>query len=315
MKSDQEFYRRVVSDTLDSIVSPGVRDTLMTEALSLAGEITVPRRAREFRAFVRGPLSSTLERALGQELGRSVVAELTRLSEEAPASSVPPPNAKHARSRAEPGQQHPRSEPQAAPEPSNARRARSNQASTIPPAAARAKVANAPTLPARPRREAPVETEESIRARPPHSNDYPAGIARAFGMISSNPAAAPNRRLPVIFLATRDAELVRRFSSWLDPRASVVRVLRLADLLLHVEDAGDRKMVIVLDGHSPPLRVEALAALCADLPSKLGVVLWGGTRDVTGRLTELFPCVSEWLVCGDQTPLADVVDRCAQMVG
>ncbi|HET9933455.1 MAG TPA: hypothetical protein VFQ35_22275 [Polyangiaceae bacterium] len=314
MKSDQEFYRRVVSDTLDSIVSPGARDTLLTEALSLAGEIAVPRRAREFRAFVRGPLSETLERALGQELGRSVAAELMRLSEAAPASSVPPPMAaRHgARQRPEPAASVPHSEAEHGPEHSGARRPRSNQVSTVPPAAARAKVANAPTLPARPRREAPPN-EESQRARPPISNDYPAGVARAFGMISSNPVAAPNRRLPVVFLATRDAELVRRFSSWLDPRASVVRVLRLADLLLHVEDAGERKMVIVLDGHSPPLRVEALAALCEEL--KLSVVLWGGTRDVTARLTDLFPRVSEWLVCGDQTPLADVVDRCAQMVG
>lgn len=308
---EQEFYRRAVSDTLDSIVSPGVRDTLLTEALSLAGEISVPRREREFRAFVRGPLSETLEKALGQELGRSVAAELLRLSE-SPGASGAVTSAKRPHARSHPP--HPRVEAEHGPEHATPRRARANQVSTVPPAS-RAKVANAPTLPARPRREAPPQVEESVQPRPPISNDYPAGVARAFGMISSNPAAAPPRKLPVVFLATRDAELVRRFGSWLDPRASVVRVLRLADLLLHVEDGGERKMVVVLDGHNPPLRVEALAALCEELPAKFGVVLWGGTREVTARLTELFPRVSDWLVCGDQTPLADVVDRCAQMVG
>lgn len=303
---EQEFYRRVVSDTLDSIVSPGVRDTLLTEALSLAGEITVPRREREFRAFLRGPLSETLERALGQELGRSVAAELMRLTESPVTSAHGPkrPHPPHARVHAEHGPEH-----------ATPRRARANQVSTLPPAN-RAKVASAPTQPARPRREhSPAEVEESVQPRPPISNDYPAGVARAFGMLSSNPAGAPARKLPVVFLATRDAELVRRFSVWLDPRASVVRVLRLADLLLHVEDAGERKMVVVLDGCNPPLRVEALAALCEELPTKFGVVLWGGTREITSRLTELFPRVSEWLVCGDQTPLADVVDRCAELVG
>jgi len=332
VKSAKEFYARAVSDTLDSIVSPGVRDTVLAEALTLAGEIAVPRRAREFRAFVRGPLSETLERALGADLGRAVVAELVRLAASAPVSSVPP---KTFDTKRAPGRPLPREsanvpgpERSNLPEPASptARRrgARGEETPTAPPVANRspARNANAPTLPARPREAAPQEPREaddSSRPRGPGpvSNDYPTGVARAFGMLSSNPAAAASgaRRLPIVFVATRDTELVRCFSAWLDPRASVVRVLRLSDLLLDIQDASDRKVVIVVDGQGPAIRVEALAALSDELPDNVSVVLWGGTRELTARLSGLFPRVSEWLICTDSTPLADIVDRCAEIVG
>jgi hypothetical protein len=290
VKSEHDFYERVVRDTLDSIVSAGVRDSVVTEALTLAGEIHVPRRAREFRAFTRGPLRETLERALGQELGRSVVAELIRLSESGKASSAPPRGGGPKRS--------------------------SNSVSTVPPAAVRAqRVGNAPTIPARPRREEPLEAPDSARPRAPISNDYPAGVARAFGMLSSNPVGGAARKLPIVFVATRDAELVRRFAAWLDPRASVVRVMRLAELLVHVEDAGDRRMVVVVDGNGSTLRVESLAAVSEEMPETSNVILWGGTRELTARLSDFFPRVSEWLVCSDQVPLAEVIDRCAEIVG
>jgi hypothetical protein len=138
-------------------------------------------------------------------------------------------------------------------------------------------------------------------------------------MLSSAPPAAGRaaaaRRLPVVFVATRDIELVRRFGAWLDPRAAVVRVSRLIDLLLDIQDAGDRKTVIVIDGHLPPIRPEALAALSEELPENVRVVLWGGPPQVATRLSELFPRVAEWLVCESETPLADLVDRCAEIVG
>src|SRR5262249_31701625 len=163
---------------------------------------------------------------------------------------------------------------------------------------------NSPTKPARPR--ALVSSP-----RPPISRDYPSGTASTFGLLSSAPPearpAGTTRRLPVVFVATRDIELVRRFGAWLDPRAAVIRVSRLIALLLGLEDGGDRRRVIVIDGRAPPIRPEAMAALGEELGDNVRVVLWGGSQQLPSRLSEIFPHVAEWLVCPDATPLADVV--------
>jgi len=71
----------------------------------------------------------------------------------------------------------------------------------------------------------------------------------------------------------------------------------------------------VLDGHVPPIRPEALAALGEELGDNVRVVLWGGSQQLPTQLSELFPHVAEWLVCPDSTPLSDVVERCAEIVG
>lgn len=313
-----EFLARALRETLDSIVSPAVRDTLLDEALLAAKEAEVPVDIARFHRFLDSALRNTLERALGHELGRSVVAELERLTEGLASGSSAPPGAASAR-RGRAGKGHGRGRDG---RPNDLRPTRSDiprtrvsvtpvePRSSTPPTNERA---NSPTQPARPQ-------QRVSNPRPPISQDYPSGTASAFGILSSAPPrgqvkeGAP-RRLPVVFVATRDIELVRRFGAWLDPRAAVVRVSRLIDLLLDLQDGGDRRTVIVLDGHVPPIRPEALAALGEELGENVRVVLWGGSQQLPSRLSELFPHVAEWLVCPDQTPLADVVDRCAEIVG
>jgi hypothetical protein len=272
-----ELLLRAVRDTLDSIVSPAVRDTLLREALTLAQLDGLPGEFERFLDFLMGPLQKTLERALGVELGRSVVIELERITE-----SMAPAD---------------RHEAITGPPPGLAE-------SILPPPPRPARGANAPTLPAR-------------AGRAPTSRDYPAGTASAFGILSSAPppSARGTRRLPVVFVATRDMELVGRFGAWLDPRAVVVRVSRLVDLLLDIQDAGDRRTVVVLDGHAAPIRAEALAAISDELPENVRIVLWGGSADYAARLSEMFPRVAEWLVCADDSSLADVAERCAEIVG
>lgn len=322
METQAEFLARAVRDTLDSIVSPAVRDTLLVEALTLADERDVPGELPRFLEFLDGPLRRTLERALGNELGRSVVAELERLTESLIRESAPHASGgrrtRAAKTRAPPARPNRPAQPR--PTRSDSPRVQ-RLASTIPPAGSSdgsllppdpaERPQNSPTQPARPRPSQP---------RPPTSRDYPSGTASAFGMLSSAPPAgvradAATRRLPVVFVATRDIELVRRFGAWLDPRAAVVRVSRLIDLLLDIQDAGDRKTVIVVDGHLPPIRPEALAALSEELPENVRVVLWGGSPQVATQLSELFPRVAEWLVCAPEMPLSDLVDRCAEIVG
>lgn len=314
-----EFLARALRETLDSIVSVAVRNTLLDEALLAANEREIPTELRRFHEFLDTALRRTLERALGHELGRSVIAELERLTEGLTrGSSAPPMKAGTRRGRGKArASAHPREvSPTRDDVPRHERvtpvdpvRAAALLRSSTPP---NRTSATSPTQPARPR---PLASSP----RPPTSRDYPSGTASAFGLVSSAPpegrAAGTTRRLPVVFVATRDIELVRRFGAWLDPRAAVVRVSRLIDLLLDLQDGGDRRTVIVLDGHVPPIRPEALAALGEELGDNVRVVLWGGSQQLSTQLSELFPHVAEWLVCPDSTPLSDVVERCAEIVG
>ena len=68
-----------VKETLDSVVSPSVRDTILARALA-AGHLThVPTDANELGDFVAGPLHDSLVQSLGPELGVSVTNEIERV--------------------------------------------------------------------------------------------------------------------------------------------------------------------------------------------------------------------------------------------
>jgi hypothetical protein len=325
MQGQAEFLTRAVRDTLDSVVSPAVRESLLSEALTLAGEAAIPEETQKFLLFIDTGLRRVLERALGRELGRSVVAELERLIGplENPGHRSPKRKdslrARSGRPRAAetrdprvddpsdslpaalgpptlPAERAPTSEPPATP------RVRRSERETDP-------ARMAPTLPPRVRPSVP---------RPPASADYPSGMAEALGMTqSSSPpgVAAKVTTLPLVFLASRDTELARRFAAWLDPRATVVRVLRLTDLLLALEDAGTRKTALVLDATMPAIRAEAIAALSDELPASLRIILWGGPRELSRQLSASFPRVAAWIVCSERDALSDVVDRCVEAVG
>jgi hypothetical protein len=330
MEGQSDYFARAVRDTLDSVVSPAVRESLLSEALTLSGNSELPRDTQGFLNFVTTGLERVLTRALGRELGRSVVAELERL--------LSPLESQGSLSRARPEAKRGRG---VVPRTTERRKLASQEplASSLPPAPTPPRVAR--TLPAArdpsdapgtPRgRRSPSETERVRTAstlpprmalshpRPPASADYPSGMASALGMTqSSSPPAgtlAKRARLPIVFVLTRDTELVQRFSTWLDPRAGVVRVERLADLLLNLQGIGDRRSVIVLDAVMPAIRIEAIAALSDELPESLRIVLWGDARELLARLSALFPRVAEWVVCSEHAPLSDVVECCIGIVG
>jgi hypothetical protein len=372
METPEEALRRAVHETLDRIVSPAVRDTLLAEALTAAALSSLPSEVSQYLDFLDGPLRRVLEQALGRELGRSVADELERLSsllegrdpeseraleaararaarspaalegrvtpERTPTrSDIPSPDSRRTTLPAG-GTPEARAALSSKPTPSNSKPTPPSSKPTPPsgkptsdkPAPTSNKPApsgkptiateipyssRAPTIPAQP---AVLWSEP----RPPASGDFPSGTAHALGMQSDipgfprDPGAAPSsRQLPVVFIATRDPELVRRFSTWLDPQAVVVRVSRLIDLLLDLEDVGKRRTVIVFDYRRPPWRAEALSALAEELPDETRVLLWGATRESQADLGRISARVTRWMACPETMPLADIVERCVQLVG
>lgn len=297
METRSEALRRGLNETLDSVLSSAVRDALLVEALSQTTNSELPTDPDALSQFLFGPLRQALARALGHELGAAVAEELGRRM-----GSLPPERATAREGKIESDmravggsrQSHALSE-----DPAETPGAPSAQ-----PGALRRHPNQTPTQPDQP----------AVVVSGPASGDFPSGTARVLG-IGSAESSAPPERLPMLFLATQDAELVRRFMAWLDPSAVVVKVSRLIDLLLDLEDIGTRRTVIVFDLRQPPFRPEALAAIAEELPTESRVLLWGGSRQNQFDLTVISPRVTRWIACPEGMPFSTAMDRCSQLVG
>lgn len=326
METRAEALRRGLNETLDSIVSAAVRETLLAEALDLVSSSELPTETGALHRFLRGPLRQTLERALGRELGESVTEELQRIIESLPAEAPSDP----AEARSDPGEEWPEAlgAPRAAfPEEGFLERSTESDVwvvggrrFTLPagsdPAEAPGAQGSDPVLAKERRSRAPTQPEQLVvRFSSPASGDFPSGTAQALGIGAGNSSASQQHLLPMVFIATRDSEMARRFTGWLDPRAVVVRVARLIDLLLDLEDVGTRRTVVVFDLRKPPFRPEALAAVAEELPTESRVLLWGGTRESQFELTSISPRVTRWIACPESMPFTDVIDRCSKLVG
>lgn len=320
METREEVLRRSVNETLDSIVSDAVRDSLLADALAAAALPAIPAEPGRYQEFLDRALRPVLERALGRELGRSVAEELERLTgllDSGVAGAAMPRDRRAQANRSNASSPESSSSPDRRPTradlpqsrrftlPAGARPSGAPESGKLP---ASERVSRATTVPAQP-------AIRFTEPRPPSSGDFPSGTADALGMPVDSSPTPSSRRLPMVFVASREPDLVRRFAAWLDPRAVVVRVSRLMDLLLDLEDVGARRTVIVFDHLRPPFRPEALAALAEELPEESRVLLWGATRELQIELAAISTRVTRWTVCAEATPLADVVERCVKLVG
>src|SRR5215213_3838672 len=83
-----------VRETLDSVVTPSVRNAILDRALRAARRAQVPTEPRELKEFVQGHLHDTLLSSLGPQLGESVAAEIERIVGVADHAATPVPRSK-----------------------------------------------------------------------------------------------------------------------------------------------------------------------------------------------------------------------------
>ena len=70
----------LVREALDSVVSPPVRDALLSSAIEQLPEREIPSDPFAFREFVCGPLRAVLAQGLGPELAESIADELINVA-------------------------------------------------------------------------------------------------------------------------------------------------------------------------------------------------------------------------------------------
>jgi hypothetical protein len=315
-----------VRETLDTVMAPAVRNAVLDAALQEAGHSEVPTDPDEFRRFLDGALSSAIVRALGQALGESIADELGRL---VAAAGVPPSSTAGARASANPerritSQTRPHVvEPELDAAPVNARSsapAADEQRRRTAPQGVRLARVTQPSAQLNTRTPPVLEQVERVRTAPtgmapPSSASYPRGIAETLAVRGTRtPSQALPRQLPYVLVATRDAGLVQQLSSWLDPRAAVLRVSSVMSLLSGLQDASGSPLVIIVDCRQPAIRPVALAALADELPPGVQVVMWGAPPEVERQVVFVAEAARNWFVCSAHAEAKDVAERCAELL-
>lgn len=335
-----------VRETLDSVVSPAVRDAIIAAALLESGAVRVPSDVTGFREFVRGPLLDALVTSLGDEVAESVVRDLERLG-----CSIPPtlrpaaPDGRRASqpripaigplrtprglTPAPPPSRHSSVPPRRSltpwPRPA-APRVRSltprpgvTHPSELPPPPTPAALScSASTRALDPLAELPdlyAHLREESYPAPPFSGRVPAQHNSPFGSgelpaVAPRPAPPSESGRPLVIVATRDARLVKTLTEWMHDRAEVIRVTNVLDLVQHAAAPG---ALVVLDCHRPAVRPVAAAALAEELPEATRVVLWGPSLDDELAVQAISPATTRWIRCEAAAP-ASLAKRCVELV-
>jgi len=317
-----------VRETLDSVVTPSVRDTILARALAAASRTELPTEPRELDEFLHGALQDTLVKALGPELGLSVSSELERITATARKTSTSQEAVREQHDTVRPG-----ARPRSISLP-NQRKARStlpspemkDDSASEPRRSEKTRRAVAPTVPAGRRVQAPapspspsrVAREQSIHAKGaplPMSTDYPRGVAKALGVIGTASVDPGSAGRPLVLLASSDPELVRLFTAWLDLRAHVEETSGAKQLVMRLADLDGKRAVIVLDGKHPGVRPLTLAALADELPAGTTVILWGVQPHLHARMCTISALAEKWTVYGGDATSNEVVAECAKIFG
>jgi hypothetical protein len=291
-----------VRETLDSVVSPSVRDGILRNALANARLAEVPRTPAEFEEFLGGPLSSALVQSLGDEFGTAVTTELQRIAVIAKATL--PPTATAPRDPREKGDTR---------TTMRSRYMLEDEAERPPRAAVARQVLvpldgkklndeqrRAPTDPAPP----PL----------PDSTEYPAGTAKALGVTGSASVNPSSQGRPVVFVASTDTDLLRCFEAWLQMRATVNPAPGIVPLLQELELSSHRRVVILLDCRNPSIRPTTLAAIAEELKPTTTVMLWGANAALSARLRAVTPMTDHWLSFEGTATTNELVAKCAALV-
>lgn len=315
-----------VKETLDSVVSPSVRDAILARALAAGHMTQVPTDSDALDDFVAGPLHDSLVQSLGPELGVSVTTEIERVVALATPHVVAPvgnptrpPTRTTSPKAVAPG---PTRRPSRSTMPSRNFMEPGSVVSRDKRWAETEARGISPTLPAqRAAHEDEIVGEGRNRSSgraglgQPVSADFPVGTATALGVIGTASVEPSSGGRPLVYVASTDSELLRVFQAWLDMRAKVEAVASMRDLVVRLVANEASRIVIVLDGKHPAIRPLALAALAEEMSASTQVLLWGVQPHLHAKMRNVSVATEKWLVYGADASTNELVARCAKIVG
>lgn len=328
MKDDDgERFLRALRETLDTVVTPIVRDALIHDALILAGMLTLPNERKGMLEFAQGPLRAVTERALGVELAESVADEIARMTESTRPTSAPPPPVFR---RSTPAPRTVRATPgyrkHSTPVPSDGKNDTlpGHRAPSQPPARPESSERH-PTLtpvPRGPRRRAahaspspwPVGLGSHIRR--PRDAEAPAAPAPAEGVHRSTASGARSpiaAQIPCVLVATEDPQLIATLGEWFENRALVVRVQGVLELVRTLDGIENRRTIVVLDGKSPSIRPTALAVLVEEL-AHVDVMMCRAAPATEQVVLAASQASARWLVYREPASLDHIAAECLRLV-
>lgn len=123
---------------------------------------------------------------------------------------------------------------------------------------------------------------------------------------------APSAAIPLVFLASRDADLAMDLAVRLAGRATVRVVDGLLDLLdaFDEDDEGELR-IVVLDGREPAVQVPSVVTVAPELSGRAHGLLWRCTRADRDAL-DAHSAAGAWTACGDT--LDDLARACSMLV-
>lgn len=123
---------------------------------------------------------------------------------------------------------------------------------------------------------------------------------------------APTTVIPLVFLASRDADVAMALAVRLAGRATVRVVDGLLDLLdaFDEDDEGELR-VVVLDGREPAVQVPSVVTVAPELAGRAQGLLWRCTRGDREAL-DAHSEAGAWTACGET--LDDLARACGMLV-
>jgi hypothetical protein len=272
----RELVARSLTEAIETVATPTVRDSVIGRALRDAGRSSIPEAGPEVLEFADGPLRHALSDRLGDDVASEVLDQIRPVLERA---SMRP-----------------------------------SMRPAAPAVAAAVPLGSAKIGSVRPTRPAPADPA-LLRASTPVDESTPEEESGVFAArrLPALTDPAPSAEMPIVFLASRDPGAAAALARSLGGRATVRVVEGLLDLLEAVDEEARVRRVLVLDAAQPSIHVRSLVTVAPELAGRAKVLVWRAFDEDRDALESAPVSADEWERCSSHA-LVDLAEACFRAI-